>query len=92
MYPYRNYKLVGRQTQRGKIGGSLNFALQDRMSLALGLTGFAAPMVSMTATVTRAGTQITKSNLTVASGHPLIMGFPWGANRLFVVITPSVRK
>ena len=90
IYRYRNYTLVGRQTRQGNIGGSLNFALQGGMSMALGLTGYAAPMVSLSAVVTRGGRQITNSRLTVASGHPLLLSFPWGANRLIVVITPSV--
>jgi len=90
-YPYKNYKLVGSQTLAGKIGGKLNFALQGGMAMALGLTGYVAPMVSMRVVVTRGGTQVMNSDLRVGSRRPLILSFPWGVNRLIVVITPTVR-
>ncbi|HUU43995.1 MAG TPA: hypothetical protein VMX57_09455 [Planctomycetota bacterium] len=90
-YPFRNFKLVGSQSQTGNIGGTLNFALQGGMAMSLGLSGFAAPMVSLRVVVTRAAEQVMDSNLRVCSGKPLILSFPWNADRLIVVITPAVR-
>ena len=91
-YPFKSYKLVGSQTQAGRIGGTLKFALQGGMAMSLGLTSYAAPMVSMRVIVKTARAKVMNATLRARSGRPLIIGFPWGADRLIIIITPRVLR
>ena len=90
-YPYRNYKKVGSSSKSAQTGGPLQFPLTGGMQLSLKLTGYAAPVVSIQAVVSKGAEQMTSTNLRVAKGGTVIISVPLGEDRLILAITVTVR-
>jgi hypothetical protein len=90
-FPYRNYRKVGSTSQSGALGGTLQFSLGEGVVLALHLTAYEDPVVTIRATVAKGRETVITVNLRVHKGQTAIISVPVGADAVFLAITPDVK-
>ena len=91
-YRYRNFKLVGVNSQSVGQGRSASYALANGMTLTVKVASVDGNNIGLGLTIREDGGAVTSFSVRLRNGATFLTNVPWGQDVLILAIRPTVAK
>ena len=91
-YRYRNFKLVGSNSQSVAQGGSASYSLANGMTLTVKVTSVEGKNIGLTLTVSKGAAVVTSFSVRSRNRATFLANVPWGQDVLILAIRPTLGR